>query len=187
MSRGIPVKQRPDVACGHPTHRGAGMSLRPDPVGPVPEESPRAARAAFLHGTAWMRIRDELGPIYRDDMFAPMLSQRGRPAEAPWRLALIGVCNSPSGCLTARPPMPFEAESTGSMRLGCRPTTPASMPRCCASSALGCWPVRRSSTCSTRCLRCAVSADGCTPAAVNELTRHMCWRPSARTTPGDRP
>jgi len=38
-----------------------------------------------------MRLRDELGPIYRDEMFAPLFSQRGRPAEAPWRLALVSV------------------------------------------------------------------------------------------------
>jgi transposase len=38
-----------------------------------------------------MRLRDELGPIYRDDMFAPLFSQRGRPAETPWRLALVSV------------------------------------------------------------------------------------------------
>jgi transposase len=67
------------------------MSLRPDPVGPVPDETARVARAAFPRGTAWMRLRDELGPIYRDATFAPLFSQRGRPAEAPWRLALISV------------------------------------------------------------------------------------------------
>jgi transposase-like protein DUF772 len=38
-----------------------------------------------------MRLRDELGPIYRDEMFAPLFSQRGRPAETPWRLALVSV------------------------------------------------------------------------------------------------
>jgi transposase len=38
-----------------------------------------------------MRLRDELGPIYEDTTFAPLFSQRGRPAEAPWRLALISV------------------------------------------------------------------------------------------------
>lgn len=67
------------------------MSLRPDPIGPVPEETARVARAAFPHGSAWMRLRDELGPIYRDEMFAPLFSPRGRPAETPWRLALVSV------------------------------------------------------------------------------------------------
>src|ERR1700738_4540659 len=67
------------------------MSLRPDPIGPVPEETARVAQAAFSRGTAWMRLRDVLGPIYEDAMFAPLFSQRGRPAEAPWRLALVSV------------------------------------------------------------------------------------------------
>jgi len=44
------------------------MSLRLDPVGPVPEETVRVARAAFPRGSAWMRLRDELGPIYRDGL-----------------------------------------------------------------------------------------------------------------------
>src|SRR6266852_4642631 len=67
------------------------MSLRPDPIGPVPDETARVAQAAFPHGTAWMRLRDVLGPIYEDATFAPLFSQRGRPAEAPWRLALVSV------------------------------------------------------------------------------------------------
>src|SRR5258708_23066286 len=67
------------------------MSLRPDPIGPVPDETARVAQAAFPRGTAWMRLRDVLGPIYEDPMFAPLFSLRGRPAEAPWRLALVSV------------------------------------------------------------------------------------------------
>ena len=46
------------------------MSLRPSPIGPIPEEEARVAHAAFPHGTAWMRLRDELGQIYEDATFA---------------------------------------------------------------------------------------------------------------------
>jgi transposase len=67
------------------------MSLRPCPIGPVPEETARVARAAFPRGSAWLRLRDELGQIYEDATFAELLSHRGRPAEAPWRLALVSV------------------------------------------------------------------------------------------------
>jgi len=67
------------------------MSLRRDPIGPVPDETVRVARAAFPRGTAWMRLRDALGSVYEDTTFAPLFSPRGRPAEAPWRLALISV------------------------------------------------------------------------------------------------
>src|ERR671935_1178942 len=38
-----------------------------------------------------MRLRDELGVIYDDASFRPLFAVRGRPAEAPWRLALVSV------------------------------------------------------------------------------------------------
>jgi transposase len=67
------------------------MSLRPCPLGPVPEETARVAHAAFPRGSAWMRLRDVLGQIYEDAAFAGLFSHRGRPAEAPWRVALVSV------------------------------------------------------------------------------------------------
>jgi transposase len=67
------------------------MSLRFEPIGPVPEGTVRVARAAFPRGTTWMRLRDELGVLYEDAHFRPLFATRGRPAEAPWRLALVSV------------------------------------------------------------------------------------------------
>jgi transposase len=67
------------------------MSLHPAPLGPVPEETARVARAAFPKGTLYLLLRDELGPIYDDPSFADLFSARGQPAEAPWRLALVTV------------------------------------------------------------------------------------------------
>jgi transposase len=67
------------------------MSLQPEPIGPIPEETARVARAAFPKGTAYMRIRDELGVFYTDELFATLFSAEGQPAESPWRLALICV------------------------------------------------------------------------------------------------
>ena len=67
------------------------MSLRYEPIGPVPEGTARVARAAFPRGTTWMRLRDELGVLYEDANFRPLFAIRGRPAEAPWRLALVSV------------------------------------------------------------------------------------------------
>src|SRR5918912_532275 len=67
------------------------MSLRSEPIGRVPEETARVARAAFPRGTSWMRLRDELGTLYEDATFRPVFATRGRPAEAPWRLALVSV------------------------------------------------------------------------------------------------
>jgi transposase len=65
------------------------MSMRPSPIEPVPEETARVARAAFRKGNLLMRIRDELGVLYDDQMFASLYDARGQLAIAPWRLALV--------------------------------------------------------------------------------------------------
>ena len=60
-------------------------------IGPVPTETARVARAAFPHGNRYLRMRDEVGVLSTDAAFAPLFSTRGRPAEAPWRLALVSI------------------------------------------------------------------------------------------------
>src|SRR5918911_229374 len=67
------------------------LSLPPAPWGPVPEETARVARAAFPKGTLYLRLRDELGPLYDDALFTDLFPSRGQPAEAPWRLALVTI------------------------------------------------------------------------------------------------
>ncbi len=67
------------------------MSLHPTPITPVPEETARVARAAFPKGNRYLEIRDGLGTIYTDELFADLYPQRGQPAAAPWRLALVTV------------------------------------------------------------------------------------------------
>jgi transposase len=67
------------------------MSLQPGPVPPVPADTDRIARAAFPKGNLFMRMRDELGAIYDDEVFASLFPTRGQPAEAPWRLALVTI------------------------------------------------------------------------------------------------
>jgi len=67
------------------------MPLQNHPIGPVPEETARVARAAFPKSNLYLRIRDELGTIYEDSQFADLFSHTGQPAEAAWRLALVCV------------------------------------------------------------------------------------------------
>ena len=67
------------------------MSMRPQEISPVPEETARVARAANPKGNTYMKMRDELGSIYEDQMFTALFPRRGQPAEAPWRLALVTV------------------------------------------------------------------------------------------------
>ncbi len=73
------------------------MSRRPEPIEPVPEETARIARLAFPRGSTWLRLRDELGTIDEDEAFAPLFPTHGRPAEAPWRLALVTVLQFAEG------------------------------------------------------------------------------------------
>lgn len=73
------------------------MSLRHDPIGPIPEETGRVARAAFPQGQRYLRLRDELGTIYDSACFAALFPPQGRPAEAPWRLALVTVLQFAEG------------------------------------------------------------------------------------------
>jgi transposase len=69
------------------------MSLKATPVPPVPEETARVAGAAFRKrkgkGSPWIALRDELGSLYQDSDFSSLFAIEGRPAEAPWRLALV--------------------------------------------------------------------------------------------------
>lgn len=64
------------------------MSLPPRPVPPVPELITRGARAAFPKGISYLRLRDQLGPDFRDGDFADLYPRRGPPAPPPWRLTL---------------------------------------------------------------------------------------------------
>jgi hypothetical protein len=67
------------------------MSLPPSGSVSIPEETARLARTICPKGTLYMRIRDQLGVIFENHLFAPLFSPRGQPAEAPWRLALVCI------------------------------------------------------------------------------------------------
>jgi len=67
------------------------MSLKPQSLEPIPDETVRVAKAAFPDGTIYMKMRDELGTIYADEQFIDLYPQLGQPALAPWRLAMVTV------------------------------------------------------------------------------------------------
>ena len=67
------------------------MSMYPHEMGAIPAETVRVARAAYPKGSLAMRLRDDLGGIYRDEQFVGLFASCGRPAEVPWRLAIVLV------------------------------------------------------------------------------------------------
>jgi hypothetical protein len=67
------------------------VSLQPALAPPVPELTARVARAAFPKGNPYLRLRDELGPVFRDADFAGLYPRRGQPALPPWKLALVTI------------------------------------------------------------------------------------------------
>ncbi len=74
------------------------MSLHPQVVYLVPEETARVAHAAFPRGTnLYMCMRDALGTIFDDQDFAPLFSTTGQPAVSPYRLALTTIMQFAEG------------------------------------------------------------------------------------------
>ena len=73
------------------------MSLRPQVIYLVPQETARVARAAFPKGTIYTRMYDALGSIFADQQFADLFPTRGQPAEAPVRLALATIMQFAEG------------------------------------------------------------------------------------------
>ena len=67
------------------------MSLRSAKIASVLAATAQVAAAAFPKGCPAMRLRDELGTVYDDQIFASAYPTRGQPAQPPWRLALITV------------------------------------------------------------------------------------------------
>ncbi len=67
------------------------MSIKPNEAKSMPDDTVRVARAVFPKGNRYMRLRDELGELYTDEMFARLFPVRGQPGESPGYLALVTV------------------------------------------------------------------------------------------------
>jgi len=67
------------------------MSMKPQPIPEIPSETIRVVRAVFPKGNIYTHLRDTLGTIYQDELFADLYPDLGQPAYAPWRLALVTV------------------------------------------------------------------------------------------------
>ena len=73
------------------------MSMHPQPIPAIPEETIRVARAVLPKSNVFLRMRDELGTVCTDEDFRDLFPTRGQPAEAPWRLALVTLMQYAEG------------------------------------------------------------------------------------------
>lgn len=73
------------------------MSLHPQWIGEVPDETARVAYLAFPQGNLYVTIRDHLGVVYEDSPFTALFSPTGQPAIAAWRLAWVTILQFAEG------------------------------------------------------------------------------------------
>jgi transposase len=67
------------------------MSLSIRQIAEIPDMTSEIAHKAFPKGNIYMQMRDELGSIFTDDVFANLYPNNGQPAIRPWRLALVTI------------------------------------------------------------------------------------------------
>ena len=68
------------------------MSLQPQVIYLVPEDTAQLARTVFRKGdNPWIQMRDHLGMIFEDRDFAALYPNVGHAAASPHRLALATI------------------------------------------------------------------------------------------------
>ncbi len=67
------------------------MSVRFQPLKPIPPRTVAVAKAALGENNIVMKLRDELGTLYRDSDKSELFSHEGQPGISPWRLAMVCV------------------------------------------------------------------------------------------------
>ena len=82
------------------------MSLKPSPIGPVPEETARVAKAAFRRGDPLLKLRDELGTVFADADFADLSPSQGQPRGPCTHHILPPVGSGQPAETLSRPPVP---------------------------------------------------------------------------------
>jgi transposase len=73
------------------------MSMHPEPIPVIPEETARIAHAVLPKGNVFLQMRDDLGTVCTDEDFQDLFPSRGQPAETPWRLALVTLMQYAEG------------------------------------------------------------------------------------------
>ena len=65
------------------------MASTPEASASIPAETVRVARAVFPKGNLCLTLRDKLGDLYTDKIFATLFASTGRPAESAGCLAWV--------------------------------------------------------------------------------------------------
>ena len=63
--------------------------LRQTNIESVPVETARVAQTAFPDGHRYLRLADEMGTLFTDELFTSLYPSLGQPALSPWCLALV--------------------------------------------------------------------------------------------------
>jgi len=150
------------------------VSMHPQPIGPIPEDTSRVARAAFPKGNVYIEMRNVLGTIYEDGDFAELFEVRGRPAIAPWRLALVTVMQFSEGLSDRQAAEAVRARIDWKYALGLQ-LTPALTSRYSRSSVRDWLKAARRGYFWRSCLRGARSAAISRCGAGSAPTQLMYW------------
>jgi transposase len=151
------------------------MSLHSQPIGVVPEDTIRVARAAFPRGHLWLILRDELGSIFTNESFATLFSQRGQPAIPPWRLAVVTLLQYAEGLSDCQAADAVRGRIDWKYLLGLELTDPGfDYSVLCEFRARACSRVGRRRSCSTCSWSSARPAVCCGSEAGNAPTPRTC-------------
>src|SRR5919107_6079784 len=127
------------------------MSLRPEPVGEIPAETARVARAAFSKGTVVTRLRDAFDALYEDEDFRSLYPARGQPGLTLWRLALVTVFQFLEHLSDRHAADAVRARIDWKYALGLELTDPGFHFSVLTEFRARLWPATRSGCCSTGC------------------------------------
>ena len=156
------------------------MSLKPDPIQPVPEATASVARAAFRKGNPLLSLRDEFGAIFADADFADLFPKLGQPGLPPWRLALVTLLQFRENLSDRRAAEAVRARIDWKYLLGLELADPGfdHSVLCEFRSRLLAGSARNA--CCTSCSRPARRAGYSRRVAGSGPTRPTSWRPSGR-------
>jgi transposase len=71
--------------------------LRQTAIESVPVETACVAQAAFPDRHRYLRLADEPGALFTDQLFTALYPSLGQPALSPWRLALVTMLQFAEG------------------------------------------------------------------------------------------